>query len=266
MKPILAACCLALLTSSPVLAEPWFQTLEIEEKPERVGYTIERRHQGDAVCIEITLKPQAAKVFQEATLIVFSRDPQLLYADVAAKDRDDGGKQISLTVAKANLPKSEIMVWGGMPEGAGPAVPNFAGFRLMLLEPPADERRLLDFKGLTTLDAEIAPELAAAEKWNGDLSGVTALDSPDSVAIAKALATRKGPLQLPNLKKLSPKTLAALIEKEDVQIPLIETLELIPEPDGSVTEDFIVPEWLSDRESRLTKEQKAEQRNAADSR
>jgi hypothetical protein len=79
MKPILAACCLALLTSSPVLASPWFQTLEIEEKPERVGYTIERRHQGGAVCIEITLKPQAAKVFQEATLIVFSRDSQLLY-------------------------------------------------------------------------------------------------------------------------------------------------------------------------------------------
>jgi hypothetical protein len=250
MKPILAACCLALLTSSPVLARPWFQTLEIEEKPERVGYTIERRHQGDAVCIEITLKPQAAKVFQEATLIVFSRDSQLLYTDVAAKDRDDGGKQISLTVAKANLPKSKIMVRSDMPQGAGPAVPNFAGFRLMLLEPPAAERRLLDFKGLTTLDAEIAKELAAAEKWNGDLSGVTALDSPDSVSIAKALATREGPLHLPNLKKISPKTLTALIQKEDVEIPLIETLELIQEPDGSVTEDFVIPDGIGDRQKR----------------
>jgi hypothetical protein len=41
----------------------------------------------------------------------------------------------------------------------------------------------------------------------GDLSGITALDSPDSVAIAKALAATKRPLFLPNLKKISPKTL-----------------------------------------------------------
>jgi hypothetical protein len=124
----------------------------------------------------------------------------------------------------------------------------------------------LSLDGLTTLDAATAKALAATEKWNGDLAAVTALDSPDSVAIAKALATRKGPLSLPNLKKISPKTLSALIEKEDVEIPLIETLELIPEPDGSVTEDFIVPDWLSERESRLQQEQKAEQSNAADSR
>jgi ubiquinone biosynthesis protein UbiJ len=90
----------------------------------------------------------------------------------------------------------------------------------------------------------------------GDMSFVTALDSPDSVAIAKALAARKGPLSLPNLKKISPKTLSALIEKEDVEIPLIETLELIQEPDGSVTEDFIVPQWLSMRESRVKKEKR----------
>lgn len=250
MKPILTACCLALLTTSPVLAKPWFQTLETEEKPERVGYTIERRDQGDAVCIEITLKPQAAKVFQKATLVVFSRGSRALSTDVAAKDRDDGGKQISLTVAKANLPNSKIMVLSGAPEGAGPAVDNFAGFRLMLLEPPAEERRLLDFKGLTTLDAEIAKELAAAEKWNGDLSGVTALDSPDSVAIAKALAAREGPLYLPNLKKISPKMLTALIQKEDVEIPLIETLELIQEPDGSVTEDFVIPDGIGNRQKR----------------
>jgi hypothetical protein len=68
------------------------------------------------------------------------------------------------------------------------------------------------------------------------------------------------------LKKISPKTLTALLKKQDVQIPLLETLELIQEPDGSVTEDFIVPDWLSERESRLQQEQKAELSNAADSR
>jgi beta-lactamase regulating signal transducer with metallopeptidase domain len=79
------------------------------------------------------------------------------------------------------------------------------------------------------------------------LGAVTAFESPDSVAIAKALAARKGPLSLPNLKKISPKTLSALIEKDDIDIPLIETLELIPEPDGSPTEDFVIPERFQKR-------------------
>ena len=53
---------------------------------------------------------------------------------------------------------------------------------------------------------------------------------------------------MPNLRKISPQTLAALIANEDVEIPLIETLELIQEPDGSVTEDFIIPKWLEERQ------------------
>jgi hypothetical protein len=90
----------------------------------------------------------------------------------------------------------------------------------------------------------LTPETALlwAALSDGRLTDVTAFDAPDSVAVAKALATRKGPLSLPNLKKISPKTLSALIEKEDIEIPLIETLELIPEPDGSVTDDFVIPE------------------------
>jgi hypothetical protein len=41
-----------------------------------------------------------------------------------------------------------------------------------------------------------------------------------------------------------------LIQKEDVEIPLIETLELIQEPDGSVTEDFVIPDGIGDRRRR----------------
>jgi hypothetical protein len=98
--------------------------------------------------------------------------------------------------------------------------------------------------------ANLTPETASrlAALFHGDLSFVTALDSPDSVAIAKVLATLEGPLKLPNLEKISPKTLTALIQKEDVEIPLIETLELIPEPDGSVTEDFMIPEGFEMRQ------------------
>ena len=145
----------------------------------------------------------------------------------------------------------------------------------------------LRFNGLTTLDADTAKALAelkgrlyltkavtesfcmknpftseTASTWaallQGDMSFVTALDSPDSVAIAKALAARKGPLSLPNLKKISPKTLTALIQKKDVEIPLIDTLELIPEPDGSTTDDFVIPEWLEERQKQQRAEQAAE--------
>ena len=107
----------------------------------------------------------------------------------------------------------------------------FAGF----------EGNSLDLYGLTTLDAATAKALAGSPAWDGDLSSIVAIESPDSVEIAAALATRKGPLRLPNLKKISPKTLTALIEKEDVEIPLLETLELIQEPDGSPAEDFVIP-------------------------
>jgi hypothetical protein len=41
-----------------------------------------------------------------------------------------------------------------------------------------------------------------------------------------------------------------LIEKEDVEIPLIETLELIPEPDGSPNDDFVIPEQFENRQQR----------------
>jgi hypothetical protein len=142
------------------------------------------------------------------------------------------------------------------------------------------QARRLNLNGLTTLDADAAEALAEFRgdeismsrvwgmigksialtagvsrmvckfDWSGILEGVTALDAPDSVATAKALATRKGPLSLPNLKKISPKTLAALLEKEDVEIPLIETLELIPEPDSSPTEDFVIPEGLQQRQKQ----------------
>jgi len=96
----------------------------------------------------------------------------------------------------------------------------------------------------------VAKSLVAAEKWSGELPSVTAFEFPDSLAVAQALATRKGPLCLPKLRKISPKTLSALIEKRDVTIPLVETLELIPEPDGSPTEDFVLPEEFQDRQKQ----------------
>ena len=103
---------------------------------------------------------------------------------------------------------------------------------------------------LTAVDAATAKALVAAQKWDGQLPGVTAFERPDAVAAATALAKRQGPVALPNLRKISPKTLSALITKEDVQIPLIETLELIQEPDGSETDDFVIPKGFQQRQRR----------------
>jgi hypothetical protein len=87
--------------------------------------------------------------------------------------------------------------------------------------------------GLTTLSVDAARAIAAADKWDGSLPTVTAFGAPQAVAIAEALASRKGRLRLFNLKQISPKALSALRRKEGVEIPAIETLELIPEPDGA---------------------------------
>ena len=104
--------------------------------------------------------------------------------------------------------------------------------------------------GLATLSPEAARALAQAPGWDGWLPGVVSFEAPDSVAVAAALAAHRGPLCLPNLKRISAKTLSALIAKEDVEIPLIEYLELIPEPDGSENDDFVVPPGFQARQER----------------
>jgi hypothetical protein len=97
-----------------------------------------------------------------------------------------------------------------------------------------------------TPENPLTPETALTFKTRA-FAGLTALESPDSVEIAKALAAREGPLPLPRLKRISPKTLTALLQKADVEIPPIESLELIPEPDGSPADDFVIPERFHPR-------------------
>jgi hypothetical protein len=111
-----------------------------------------------------------------------------------------------------------------------------------------DSAMPLHLPALTALDAAAAEAMVAWEGWDGFLPGITALDAADSVAVAKALASFKRPLALPNLVKISPRALLTLLEKEDVLMPLLENLELIPEPDGSGTDDFVIPEGLEERQ------------------
>ena len=130
----------------------------------------------------------------------------------------------------------------------------------------------LRLHGPPMIPPEAAESLVKCKGWDGNLSGLTALtpglaaavaererlitlgivafEAPDSENLARTLATKKGPLALPHLKRISPKTLTALAAKEDVVIPPFETLELINEPDGSPTEDFVIPEGFQERQRK----------------
>lgn len=83
--------------------------------------------------------------------------------------------------------------------------------------------------------------IAWARLCDGRFRTITAFESPDSIAIAKALTAWRGQLEFPSLKKISPKTLSVLMANGNVALPPIGTLELIPEPDGSDSHTVVAP-------------------------
>lgn len=52
---------------------------------------------------------------------------------------------------------------------------------------------------------------------------------------------KKGKLAFPTLRRISPKTLQALLEKVDVELPPFASLDLIAERNGGLNDDFILP-------------------------
>jgi hypothetical protein len=106
-----------------------------------------------------------------------------------------------------------------------------------------------DYRRLATLTPEVARAIAARERTL-DLAGITSFDFPQALEVAEVLARFGGDLALPNLKSISANALSALIRKEDVEIPFVETLEILPEPDGSPGEDIIIPSGFAERQER----------------
>lgn len=129
-----------------------------------------------------------------------------------------------------------------------------------IVEPPAELARLLpEFacrnislhpweyylggrQPVTRADARLVAAYAGRLGKTCVLPGITGLEMPDAVEIATILAASPGSLSIPNLKRISPKTLTALIERGNIELPPFELLELIEEPDGSFTDDFVIPE------------------------
>lgn len=60
------------------------------------------------------------------------------------------------------------------------------------------------------------------------LSGVTALDGPDAVAVAEALASTPAPVVIKHLQRVSAPALAALRKKATITIPPDEKLTIVP--------------------------------------
>jgi hypothetical protein len=151
------------------------------------------------------------------------------------------------------------------------ALAAFKGDSLKLAgleEPPAELARLLpefackkfdihpwEFylggrQPMTTVDARLAAAYAGRLGKTCVLPGITGFETPEAVEIATTLAASPGTLSIPNLKRVSARTLRALIATGNVTLPPIEMLTLIGEPDGSPSDDFVIPENFPSRNRR----------------
>ena len=89
------------------------------------------------------------------------------------------------------------------------------------------------------LDSVELARLIAARIEDPTLPLVAAIDGPDAVSIAEALAASRGELGLPGLRRISSQALAVLLRRPDVVVPAVEDLEVVP--DGGGSDDFAVP-------------------------
>ena len=126
--------------------------------------------------------------------------------------------------------KGEEQHLGGLTNIDAATAEALDGFRGNFHFSVAINRACLALQRIAPADARLVVLAAHTDNVHGmKLEQVTALDDPKALEVAQILATARGQLALPNLEKISPKTLTALLKKKDVQLPLIETLELIPE-------------------------------------
>jgi hypothetical protein len=104
---------------------------------------------------------------------------------------------------------------------------------------------VINLSKIKTPDRDSLAELAKARR-PFSFAGISEL----TPAVAAVLARKQGPLALPNLKRISPKTLTTLLAKADVEIPRIATLTLIAEPDGGPTDDSVIPAEFQKRQQQ----------------
>jgi hypothetical protein len=133
------------------------------------------------------------------------------------------------------------------PAGLADLLPEFACKRLSL---HPWEYFLGSRQPVTPADARLAAAYAARLGKTCVLPGITGFETPAAVEIATTLAASPGTFSIPNLRRISPRTLTALIKKGNIELPPIELLELTREPDGSLNDDFVIPEDFPTRGRR----------------
>ncbi len=180
-----------------------------------------------------------------------------LDADTAAALAEFPGESLHLdgltaldvaTAAALAACRAQDIGLGGLATLDAPAARALAAFKGRRLSIPMVMAALGGGIPLGPEMARLVCVCASAPESAVELPQVVAFDSRDAVEIASILATTKGSLSLPSLAKISPRTLTALIRKENVRIPPFATLELIQEPDGSPTDDFVIPEGFADQQ------------------
>ena len=103
---------------------------------------------------------------------------------------------------------------------------------------------------VTKADARLLAAYATRLGKTCVVPGIAGFETPEAVEIATILAGSPGSLSIPNLERISSRALAALIRNGNVELPPIEVIELIPEPDGGFSDDFVVPEDFPTRKRR----------------
>jgi hypothetical protein len=103
---------------------------------------------------------------------------------------------------------------------------------------------------VTTADARLLAAYVSRLGKTCVVPGITGLESPEAVEIATILAASRGSFSIPNLERISPRTLAALIRTGNVELPPIDVIDLIPDAEGGFTDDFVVPEDFPTRKRR----------------
>jgi hypothetical protein len=85
----------------------------------------------------------------------------------------------------------------------------------------------IDLPAVTKLSPELATALTDRVR-PVYLSGIKALDGPDAVAVAEALASTPAPIWMTSLERVSAPALAALRKKDTITLPPDEKLTIVP--------------------------------------
>jgi hypothetical protein len=88
----------------------------------------------------------------------------------------------------------------------------------------------IHFMNLTTLTPETARAVTDRPKdaWPVRFGGIVALDGPEAVAVARALAATSGAVSLTRLERVSAEALAVLRTKSAIRLPPDENLTIVP--------------------------------------